>query len=82
MALQVLLLRCPHPKANHQWGIQNGVTANSPMIGGGYWVWFGHAVQKYRFAVLRSKSRCHLLGNLTVVGLLVFVIGRVLFESR
>lgn len=50
------------------------------IIGAGYWLWFGY--QKNKLALIRSRSPWHLLGNLTVIGMLVFVLGRMLADSR
>jgi hypothetical protein len=46
------------------------------LIGAGFWQWF--LWPKARIAKLRSRSPWHLLGNLTVIGVLVFVAGRIL----
>ena len=45
------------------------------LVGCLYWVWYGFAFQKNRFAVIRSNSPWHLLGNLCAIGILVFVAG-------
>jgi hypothetical protein len=52
------------------------------VIGGLYWVRFGSALQSNRLAVIRSRSPWHLVGNLTIVGMLIFVIGRVIAGAR
>ena len=49
------------------------------LIGYGYWHWF--LFHTSRYTVIRWKCLWHLLGNLTVVGLLAFVLGRALVES-
>jgi hypothetical protein len=55
-----------------------GIAMN--LIGCGYW--YGFAFEKNRFAVIRSRSPWHLLGNLTVIGILIFAAGRVLVAMR
>jgi hypothetical protein len=57
-----------------------GIAMN--LIGCGYWIWYGFAFEKNRFAVIRSRSPWHLLGNLTVIGILIFAAGRVLVAMR
>jgi hypothetical protein len=52
------------------------------VIGSGYWVWYGCAFEKNRFAAVRNVSPWGLLGNLTVIGMLVFVAGRLVASSR
>jgi hypothetical protein len=52
------------------------------VIGGLYWIWFGSAFQSNRLAAIRSRSPWHLLGNLTIAGMLIFVIGRVMAGAR
>ena len=52
------------------------------LIGCFYWLWYGFAFQKNRFAVIRSKSPWHLLGNLATIGMLVFVAGRAMTGSH
>jgi hypothetical protein len=46
------------------------------LIGSVYWLWLLSPPRG--IAKLRSRSRWHLMGNLTVVGLIVFVLGRAL----
>ena len=46
------------------------------LIGAGYWAGYSLAFQKNRFAVVRNRSNWHLLGNLTIIGMLVYVAGR------
>jgi hypothetical protein len=52
------------------------------LIGCGYWVWYGFAFQENRFAVIRSKSPWHLLGNLAVIGIVIFAAGRAMAGSH
>src|SRR5262249_29099100 len=49
------------------------------LVGVGYWIWFFR--QSSRITVMRRQSRWDLLGNLTVVGLSVFALGRALAEG-
>jgi hypothetical protein len=49
-------------------------------IGSAYWLWL--LSPPGRIAKLRIHSRWHLLGNLSVVGLVVFVMGRTLAGRR
>ena len=50
------------------------------LIGSGYQIWY--VSPRKRLAKIRSRSHWHLLGNLTVVGMLVFVAGRALAIQR
>jgi hypothetical protein len=56
--------------------ISSGVGIVLMLAGFGYWLWF--ILQANRIAVIRSESRWHLLGHLTIIGMLVFAAGRVL----
>jgi hypothetical protein len=60
--------------------IVSGVGVVLFLIGSGYWVWF--LSPRHRVAKLRSRSAWHLLGNLPVVGMLVFAAGRMLAGRR
>ena len=46
------------------------------VIGAGYWVWSG--LNRNRIAMLRGRGPIHLLGTLTVIGMFVLVLGRIL----
>ncbi len=46
------------------------------LAGSGYWLWF--ASPTGRIAKFRSHRPWNLLGNLTVAGLLLFLVGRML----
>ena len=60
--------------------IVSGVGVVLFLIGSGYWLWF--LSPKGRIAKLSSRSAWRLLGNLTVVGILVFAVGRMLAGRR
>jgi hypothetical protein len=60
--------------------IVSGVGVILFLIGAVYWLWF--LTHKGRNAKLRSRSLWHLLGNLTIVGMLEFVAGRMLASRR
>jgi hypothetical protein len=50
------------------------------LVGCGYWLWF--AYPEHRIAKIRDESPRRYLGCLSVVGLLVFVLGRGLAGDR
>jgi hypothetical protein len=60
--------------------IVSGVGGVLFLIGSGYWLWFSYP--RNRLTKLRRRSPWHLLGNLTVVGLLIFALGRILAGRR
>ena len=45
------------------------------LIGCGYWIWFGFAIQKHRSAIMRSRGNWHLIGYLSVNGILADNLG-------
>jgi hypothetical protein len=52
------------------------------LIGAGYWVLYLFPSHKTRLAAIRSQNRWHLLGNLTIIGMLVYTAGRALAVIR
>jgi hypothetical protein len=50
------------------------------LVGAGYWVWF--AMPGGRIAKIRDRTPRRYLGCLSVLGLLVFVLGRMLAGDR
>ena len=60
--------------------ILSGVGVVLFQIGAGYWLWF--LSPGGRIAKLRSGSSWHMIGDLTIVGMLAFAAGRVLASRR
>ena len=52
------------------------------LTGAGYWAWYLFAFQKNRIAAIRNRSHWHLLGNLTIIGMIVYLAGRTLAGIR
>jgi len=51
-------------------------------VSGAYWVWLAFAGQRHPIATLRGHRGWDLLGNLSVIGMFMFVLGLTLIGDR